>query len=315
MRLCYFGYYLEHNITCERRLVDLTDFLTSFAEFEDPDFKRNFIYNQEHIYLHKLRGSVCLLVMTRDSDQFKRINTTNLDIGEIHKILGQDEKIGFASYLVIRPHFFGFASSSLSPKFDSFCSMVNQLLHYTNNGSWRFCIKPLIQQATKDEAVSMQFIGKTTIEVDRGNSLFRQFFSFLGCDETADLEALEITLKPRKNHNIKNIVKQVVNCADDEGIQKLTMKARDEINSTLIDLYVVGRGALSDSLGNYEESVIPSIIETKIRENTKLTEQLAEFTDGFDKKTDTPDSIHLCLDVDTWSSVAMDLQGDFKLRP
>jgi len=253
--------------------------------------------------------------MTRDSEKFKRINTASLDIGEIQKLLGQDEKIGFASYLIIKPHFFGFASSSLSPKFDSFCSMVNRLLILTGNGSWRFCIKPLVHQATKEEAIAMNYIGKTTIEVSHGNSLTRSFMSFLGCDDCTDLDSLEITLKPKKNRSIKRLVEKVVDCADDDGIEKLTMKAQNDAGAAMLDLYIVGRGVLSDQIGNYDESVIPSIIEIKIRENVKLTEQLTGFLHEFDDQTDGTHNFNPCSDVDAWRAIALALQGDYQLLP
>src|SRR5690606_9346160 len=143
MKLSYYGYYLKNRTTHRRIHADLSAFITSFAQLESPEFKSQFKHNSEHLYLNRLSGNVFIFAMTRDSEKFKRINTSNLSIGEIQNLLGSDEKIGFASYLTFRDSFFGFASASFSPKFDTFCNLVNALLHTTGNSSWEFCVQPL----------------------------------------------------------------------------------------------------------------------------------------------------------------------------
>ncbi|MDF0731046.1 hypothetical protein P0Y43_09955 [Pseudomonas entomophila] len=204
MRLSYYGYYLTHKMNYGRHLVDLSQFILSFAECEDANLKGRLFYNSENIYLQKLAGNVCVFAMTRDAEKFKKIDTSKMSISEFKQLLGEDEKLGFASYIILKPNFFGFASSSLSPKFDAFCSIINSLLSYTGNGAWDFCVNPLVHQATRDEAVKMNYIGKTTIEVKRENSLARNILSVINADSDADeLDSLEITLKPKKGRSIK----------------------------------------------------------------------------------------------------------------
>jgi len=254
--------------------------------------------------------------MTRDSEKFKRINTSNLSIGEIQNLLGHDEKIGFASYVTMRKNFFGFASASFSPKFDTFCNMVNSLLSLTGNGSWEFCVHPLVYQATRDEAVRMNYIGKTTIEVSGENSLFHDFVNFISAsDDVGELDSLEITLKPKKGRSIKPVVEKLVEATSNEGVEKLTIKAKNDAMSAMIDLYVVGRGVLSDELGSMDEERIPSIIDEKIRSNTKLAERLQDFTNDDQYEKPTAEDINLCTDVSAWSSIANDIQGNYKLVP
>ncbi|MBB1617011.1 hypothetical protein A9978_31635 [Pseudomonas sp. UMC65] len=253
--------------------------------------------------------------MTRDAETFKKIDTSSMSIGEFKQFLGQDEKVGFASYLIIKNNFFGFASSSLSPKFDTFCEMINTLLTYTNNGSWSFCIHPLIHQATRDEAVKMNFIGKTTIEVKKENSLAQNILNVISAGgDIDDLDSLEITLKPIKGRSIKPVVQRLVSATSDQGVEKLVMKAKNDAKSAMLDLYVVGRGVISDDLGSYEESVISEIMETKIRENAKLKEQLEAFTeDGQTDKADFSRFLHF-NNVSSWSDLACELQSTYSLQ-
>ncbi|WP_183001589.1 hypothetical protein [Pseudomonas sp. UME65] len=315
MRISYYGYYLSHKLHYGKHLFDLSKFILSFAECQDPTLKGSFKHNSESIYLQRLAGNVCVLAMTRDAETFKKIDTSSMSIGEFKQFLGQDEKVGFASYLIIKNNFFGFASSSLSPKFDTFCEMINTLLTYTNNGSWSFCIHPLIHQATRDEAVKMNFIGKTTIEVKKENSLAQNILNVISAGgDIDDLDSLEITLKPIKGRSIKPVVQRLVSATSDQGVEKLVMKAKNDAKSAMLDLYVVGRGVISDDLGSYEESVISEIMETKIRENAKLKEQLEAFTeDGQTDKADFSRFLHF-NNVSSWSDLACELQSTYSLQ-
>lgn len=316
MIISYFGYYLQHRISSEKHLIDLSTFLKTFAALEEPLFKGSFMHNSEHIYLQGLSGNVCVLVMTRDGEKFKKINTTDLSISEIRKMLGQDEKIGFASYLVLKEYYFGFASTSLAPKFDAFCNMVNTLLSYTGNGSWQFCIKPLTHQATKQEAVSMNYIGKTTIEMTTENTLARHFLNVVGAGSNVDeLDSIEITLKPKKNRSIKPIIEKVVSATSDEGLEKLIIKAKNDASSAMLDIYVSGKGVISDNLGQHDEAIIPDIIETKIRENVKLREQVQEFIKNGQINEADFSWILRFSDITSWATLASDLQSNYKLQP
>lgn len=316
MRLSYYGYYLTHKMNYGRHLIDLSKFILSFAECNDTRLKGRLFHNSENIYLQKLAGNVCVFAMTRDAEKFKKIDTSKMSITEFTQLLGQDEKLGFASYIIVKPNFFGFASSSLSPKFDAFCSVINSLLGYTGNGAWDFCVKPLVHQATRDEAVRMNYIGKTTIEVKRENSLARNILNVINADGDADeLDSLEITLKPKKGRSIKSAVTHLISSTSDDGVEKLVMKAKNEATSAMLDLYVVGRGVISDNLGNHDESVISDIMECKIRDNENLRDQLEIFkADG--QQNEANYSGILSIDsVSAWTNFAGSIQTSYSLLP
>lgn len=316
MRLSYYGYYLQHKFHHGRHLLDLTDFINSYAVCSDPKLKGSFTQNDELVYLHRLSGNACAIVMTRNAENFKKIDVSNMSIGEFAQLLAKDEKIGFASYLTVKPHFFGFASTSLSPKFDCFTNLVNHLLSITGNGSWNFCIHPLIHQATRDEAVNMTHIGKTTISVTNKNSLARDFFNVLSAgDNIDDIDGIDITIRPAKKKNIKSVVAKMMEKTSEDGVEKLVMKAKTDAQSALLDLYVVGKGVISDTISEHDETTISSIMDTKIRDNQKLKDQLDEFKqDGQIGQADFASILHF-TSIDSWASLASDLQTSYKLRP
>jgi len=315
VKISYFGYSIQHKVSQETHLVDLSKTLLSFASLDSPAFKSSFRFNSEYIYLKKLSENVCVLLMTRDGEKFKSINTSNFSISEVRKMLGTDEKIGFASYVIIKPHFFGFASSSLSPKFDVFTDLVNELLSRTDNGNLQFCINPLIRQATKEEAVNMEYIGRTTIEVTRKNTLADHFLNFISADSGADeLESIEITVKPKYGRSIKPIIEAMINATSDEGLKKLILKAKNDASSAMLDLYVAGRGVISDTLDVSDELSIASVIEEKISKNLILQEQLREhIKNGQVDKADFSRILRYS-DEPAWSAFVDSLQGDYKLQ-
>lgn len=315
MRLSYYGYYLTHKINYGKHLVNLSEFILSFAECENANLKGRLVHNSENIYLQKLAGNVCVFAMTRDAEKLKKIDTSNMSITELAHLLGQDERLGFASYIILKENFFGFASSSLSPKFDAFCSVINSLLSYTGNGAWDFCVRPLVHQATRDEAVKMNYIGKTTIEVRRENSLAQDILNVINAGSDSDeLDSLEITLKPKKGRSIKPAVTHLLASTSDEGIEKLVMKAKNEANSAMLDLYVVGRGVISDNLGNHDESVISDIMECKIRDNENLREQLEIFkADGQQNQANYSGILSL-NSVSAWTDCAGRIQASYTLQ-
>ena len=256
-----------------------------------------------------------MLLMTRDGERFRSINTASLSISEIRSMLGSEEKIGFASYVIIKPYYFGFASSSLSPKFDAFTDLVNEILSRTDNGNINFSVKPLIKQATMDEAVSMEYIGRTTIEVDRHNTLTEHLLNFLKVKDSSDhLSSIEITVKPKNSKSIKPIVEAIIANTSDEGLKKLTLKAKNDASSAMLDLFVAGRGVISDTLDVIDESLISASIEEKIGKNITLQEQLMEhIKSGQKDKADFSRILRYC-DEHSWTAFVDSVQNSYKLR-
>ncbi|MCF8980022.1 hypothetical protein GIW46_17640 [Pseudomonas syringae] len=315
MKISYFGYSLQHKVSQEAHLIDLSKTILSFADLSSPEFKGSFRFNSEYVYLKRVSGDVCMLLMTRDGERFRSINTANLSISEIRSMLGSEEKIGFASYVVIKPYYFGFASSSLSPKFDAFTELVNELLNRTDNGNFNFRITPLLKQATKSEAVSMEYIGRTTIEVGQKNTLTNHLLNFLSVgDCVEELDSIEITIKPKRNRNIKPIIEALIENTSDDELKKLHLKAKNDATSAMLELYVAGRGVISDSLDFIDESLIAASIEEKIVKNTTLQEQLVEhLRNGQKDKADFSRILRYC-DEHSWTAFVDSVQNDYKLR-
>jgi hypothetical protein len=171
--------------------------------------------------LHHI-GDTFLFLITRSNELIRRINTSDLSIGDIHSLLEQDEQLGFASYIMFKENYFSFGSTLLAPKIDIFCSYLNNLFSKIGIDEWMLLPQALLYQATKDEVLNLTYIGKTTIELSKQNSFFKDLLASVSVDTTdaLDLEGIEIIIKPKTRKNIKPVVTKFLNTIPDEGIEK-----------------------------------------------------------------------------------------------
>ncbi len=280
MKINYFGYCFTHEATSRRVLLDIRPFLKAFCRLDAVQFKNNFRYQDENLYLIRQTDDVYLFLTTRSNELIRKINTENITIGEINALLGDAEAIGFASYIIIKEHFIGFGATQLAPKVDVFSLFMNNLLESLGIVDWKFLPQAFMKSATKEEAMNMPFIGKTTIEISRENSFFQDILHTVSVDpsDTFDLESFEITIKPRSRRNIKTTVNKFLDRIPDAGMQKLIVKAKEEGMSQLLDLYLVGSGAICDYVDKKQEPRIIANMQSKIESNRYLREKVEDYT-------------------------------------
>ncbi|MGZ8174331.1 MULTISPECIES: hypothetical protein [Methylobacter] len=304
MRVNYFGYCLKNPGTGQKGLFDLSGFLKAYCRFENIDFKNNFKRSDEHLYLLHHINDTFLFLITRSNELIRRINTNDLSIGDVHSLLEQDEQLGFASYVMFKENYFSFGSTLLAPKIDIFASYLNDLFNKIGINDWMFLPQALLYQATKDEVLNLAYIGKTTIELSKQNSFFQDLVASASADttDTLDLEGIEITIKPKKRKNIKPFVTKFLNTIPDEGIEKMIMKAKDEGMSQMTDLYLVGKGAICDSVDKSRETRIPHLLELKADKNKYLIQKLTEYRSDESFEEISLDALVRFSDVSAWTN-------------
>lgn len=304
MRLNYFGYYLENSNTNRKHLFDLREFASTFSNLDSIAFKNSFSYNDEHIYLFPASTNIYLFVMTRSNEIIKRINTNDLNVNEIYDLLAQGEQLGFASYVYFQPNFLGFASTFLAPKITALIHFIDEIFSKIGLGNYKFVLQALLHQASLQEVLNIPFIGKTIIEVGRENSFAEDIRNFVGAtvEEVGDIESFELIIKPRRRKNIEPLVKKFIKSIPEEGLGKLIIKAKDELQDNLTDLYLVGKGAISDSINTREENAIYQHIVTKTKNNMFLEQKIEEFTND-EKFTEAElENIRRFNDVAPWTA-------------
>lgn len=303
MKINYFAYCFEHAQTRERVLFDLRDFMKGFCSLDDPNFKNGFKFHDENLYLFPNVEDVFLFLVTRSGEVIQKINSENLSVSEISSLFSENEKLGFASYIIMDKDHFGFASKMWSPKVDIFANYINQLLVSLGIKDWMFIPHSLLYQATKDNAIKLPYIGKTVIEMDKSNSFMKDLFGAFGIsgEDTVDFGSIELMIKPVPRKNIKPTVKKFLQNISDEGVQKMMLKAKDETMSSLTDIYIVGQGAISDRVSNTRVEKIPDLMYEKKTQNELLSQKLAEYLENGNLQECIIEAIAPFNSPDCWS--------------
>ncbi len=303
MRLNYFGYYFENNNINQRYLFDLRSFIRTFSSLENVSFKNSFLYNDEHLYLFPAAQNIYLFVMTRSNEIIKRINTNDLHVNEIYELLEQGEQLGFASYVYFQEKYLGFASTILAPKVTALIHLINSILEKIGQGNLKFVAQALLHQASRNEVLNLPFIGRTIIEVSKENSFAEDIKNFVGAsaDDVGEIESFELIIKPKRRKNIEPLVKKFIRNIPEDGVEKLIIKAKDELQDHLTDLYLVGKGAISDYINTRDENAIYEHIVTKTENNMLLKQKINEFAND-ERFTETGlENIRRFNDAATWT--------------
>jgi hypothetical protein len=317
MKINYFGYCFKSPNNDRKVLFDMRNFLRAYSRLKNPDFKNTFMHQDEHVYLLHHTADIYLFIITRSNELIRKVNTEDLTVGEIHSLLADNEQLGFASYVIVKENCFGFGSTLLAPKVDIFSHYLNSLLECLGIVDWRFVPQALLYQATKAEALEMSFIGKTTIELSKNNSFVQDILAAISADttDTIDLEGIEIIIKPKIRKNIKETVNKFLDHIPDDGVQKMIMKAKGEGLSQMTDLYLVGRGAISDSIDRSKNSKISINMEDKLVNNRFLTQKITEYIGDEEFEENSLNAIVRYHDANAWATFISNIQQSNRVEP
>lgn len=309
MRVSYYGYYLRDQRTGNKYLIDLRPFIRAFCGAAPTDLKNKVMHYDEHLYLFHLTGDLYLLIRTRSHEIIKKVNAERVDVSEIYDLFEHDEYLGFASYVLLRDHFLAFASTILAPKLKIFSYLVDQVFEILGIEYYEFSTQAFLHQATRDEVLRLPFLGRTVIEVQKNNDFGDHLLGVLGVEteDTEDISSFEMIIKPKKRKNIERAIKAFVRHMPDEGIDKLIIRAKEEIDGQITDLYLAGMGAISDSIDRRDEGGLEDALRLKITGNPLLGDKVREFisNDEFNQ-TDLNDILHFG-DPASWPASLADL--------
>lgn len=294
LKLSYFTY-------CFERYDDRTQFRTSIKSFIKastssqalPLAKKN-RHSGENLYLLPVLGDFYLFVQTKDREIIKKIekNSSEIKAHEIQSLLSQDESLGFASYVYFHPtkEVFGFAARVLSPKVTVFQTFINNFLLMLNINDIYFLIHPLKTQITKKDAMKLNFIGTTRIQIDAKSSIGKEFTDFfLGSTNQNDMEiieSVEIVIKPAPRKSLTDTVKHKIMDLDDKGVKGIVLRARQNLEDNIKDYYIHSAGGLYDEIKSDEESKILDEIKLKIESNSELEAKVDDYEQQIAEQAD-----------------------------
>lgn len=278
MKINYFAYCLSNSVTGDRILFDLRPFLRSFEKNASSIFKNQFRYSDENIYLVHISGDCYYFVMTRDNNIAKKIDKKKISLSDIKELMDDNEELSFVSYVGFYDNYFSFASTLMAPKHDAFVYFLNSLIEALGEFQWKVIPEAILHQASKDDILKMNYIGRSSIEFNSSNGLFKDWIKSIGIDENkTELGSIEVIFKPNKRSNIKYDIEKVLEKISDEHVSKFVTRAKDESMSTLMDLHLVGKGAVSDFVDVNESARILEQMQEKHTKNGLLAKKVAEY--------------------------------------
>lgn len=306
MKLSYFGYSVKAlGNNPVNYLFDLRPFIRAFTNLDNAAFKNEFSYQDEKVFLLPNIGNLYLFLITRHNDIIKKIRSTDLSVSEIDDMLNADESLGFASYVYVGQGYIGFASTMMAPKSKAFVYFLNHMLHLLGIHNYQIDLTALMQQATRADALQMQFIGRSVIQVNRENSLYEDIRELLGGthEDFSNVGSFELTFKPTCRQNIKPAVSRAINTLEDDGLERMLIKAKEHLSDELTDLYLAGKGQISDSIARGNGlAPIGHQIEDKIQANELLAEKVREHEDNEAFQKVEPEVFVALHDAAAWAA-------------
>lgn len=315
MKFNYFGYsFVDTNARDKKYFFDIRPVLRIFCELKSPVFKNGFKYIDENLYLFESSEDCYLFVMTRNEEIIKKIDTKTIGVSELSRELAKDgSSLGFASLVMVHERYFAIGTKTLSPKVDIFAQFINDLIQILGTSGYEFVPRAFTHKAKKEEIMDMEIIGRSVIEIpNTPKGPFSKLLEAMTgniCD-VSELDGIEITFKPKtRKSNIKGVVSATLNNLDD--ISKAVIKAKSEASSILKELYLTKDGHVFDFISpnkNKDDVETFNSLKEKSCENKILQEKVTELKDDQSFRSVAVDSLLRLNNVDSWTSVALDLQ-------
>lgn len=298
MNVSYFGYFVEDVETTQRYLFDIRPLLAAYSK-TTITFQSKFVRKDDHLFLLPCTRNMYQFIITRDDEVIKKIQRSNLNVSNI--LLENGEQIGFTSYIYFDNGFLGFASTIKAPKSPAFTNFVNDIFKRIKIRKYNFVLKAIMQNSIKQEIMQMPFIGKSSIIIGKENTLFEDFMNKIkfSHENIVDIESLEIIIKPKRNKNIADAMKVIIDRVGNSDVSKFVLKAKHDLDDSLADFYLVGQGQISDALHQTDEHELDDEIQKRIGNNELLQDKIEAFKDGpFKKKI--PEALVPFTDVSAW---------------
>ncbi len=289
----YYGYYIE-DTNGERYLLDIVPLIETFINNATREQKRFFTLGDEHQYLFRENDRFYMYVLTRSKELIKAIDENTIQHIDLYQRLQNNEEVGFASYIYFdTQNFFSYFSSFLAPRVRLFTIFLNDLIiNGTNSTDYHLGIEPFLTQATREEALNMEFIGKTTIEIPHESSVGRHLKNFfLGDDNITDLSSFRIEIKPKRGGNIKEGLGAILSAVPEESAKKFILKTKEDLADKAMDIYLCGQNIVRDTIDKGSSQTMYDNVINNIRRNSTLEEKVSEFTSREDFSDDSLEHI------------------------
>jgi len=303
MKLTYYSYHLKQNDNKYR--FTILELLRAYVQNAPANMKRSFVSrsNETIFLLPRVSQHLFILITTKNNELIKKINSDSFTYEDIQDDLHENETVGFASYVYVENDHYAIASTSQGPKNSSFVYFIEQLFRALSL-QYDFKALPFPVQVSANDVMTMNSVGRTTFEMSASNNAFALFGQFFGGALPDEIDAIEVTFKPRRGCDIKDHIPALSSTISGDGLDKYMVRAKESLDESLSDFYIAGNGFLNDYIIGTEATIATQIAEKKLA-NEPLSIKLTEFRNDERYKNDRLEDIVTYYNVSAWSIFAL----------
>lgn len=310
MKINYYCYFIEDIETRDKYKFDIKPLITTLTDWKTSlaitgKIKRG----GENLYLIPISSNYYLFVQTKTNEVIKKIEkkTDSINASEIVNMLGTNESLGFASYVLFDPakNLFAFSSRMYSPKVTAFQHFFDDIFMFLGLGKLRFVVEPMKDSMSRNNAATLPFIGRTRLMVNKDHSVFGHITNMLvGQASDRDvIEEIEVIIKPAARKNVNQSMSRLIQNVDQQGLEGIIIRAKENMEDHLKDIYISSTGAIFDEVDSVEEGIVYQTMLDRLASNTLLIQKVNEHEQTIGYTTKNLDSLVHYYNANNWPNL------------
>lgn len=297
MRINYYMYNFSDINTSQNFQFNISKFIENSTNKLATAYVNAITYNDERLYLIKLKKDFYLFVQTKNKEIVKAVeenSSSGLLASDLASKLASNENMGFASYIYIDSNnpVFAFSSRVLSPTSTAFGFYIEQLLRRMAIYDLTFKLSPVKTKIGKSEVAKLDFIGRTSFQVAYGPLVENMLNALNGNHKTIAFEeiaGIEVIIKPKRGKSINETVLKSIQQVSDNELERVTMRARAHLNDQLTNFYYSKDGMLSVSCESESDASIADDMANTLEQNSVIQERVRDYMGlNYEKFTNHP---------------------------
>lgn len=310
MKINYYCYCIEDLDTREKYNFDIKPLIKTLTDWKTSiGISGRIVRGGESLFLIPVSRNYYLFVQTKTNEVIKKIEKKpdSINASEIVNMLSNNESLGFASYVLFDPirNLFAFSSRMYSPKVTAFQHFFNDVFMSLGLGRLSFVVEPMKNSMSKNNAMTLPFIGKTRLMVNKDHQLFDHIANLLvGQASDRDVIAeMEVIIKPAPRKNVSQSMASVIHNTQQNGLEGIIIRAKENMEDQLKDIYISSSGAIFDEVDSIEEGIVYAVMANCLATNQLLAEKVSdhERTIGYTNKV--LDSLLYYYDANNWPRI------------
>ncbi len=267
MRLGYYGYYLTRGD--QKYQYNILPILKNFAQIKPCEFSKIKIEDlEEEVFFKELSSNRFMLVLTKNKEIIKAINSETGDAADIYDKIERNNKLGFASYIKFHDSEYGYAicSTAGGPKNNIFTDTMNKILSKIQTGSNQisFCSVAVTESSTVKDIKDLRFVGAVSIEAPSVSPFGKMLRQALGLDKDTSIDSFEVRIKPKRSEPLNTeTFNTILDKIALDGLKKYIIKGKKEMEGLLSEFYLIAKGHIGDDIKKSDEPTMLAEINRK----------------------------------------------------